>query len=75
LNWDQDRLASVAGLNVRTVRDFETERLPNRDVVEKIKHALERAGVEFTNGGAPGVRRQPEPKTLTVDELNASNDE
>jgi hypothetical protein len=76
LNWDQDRLATLAAVNVGEIRDFETERRPlNRAVVTTIKCALERAGIEFTDGGAPGVRRRPEPRALKIDQLNASNDE
>jgi hypothetical protein len=75
LGWDEDRLASLAALNVGTVRDFEAERLVNGDVTNTLTLALERAGVEFLDEGASGVRRVPEPRSLGVDQLNASNDD
>jgi len=42
-----------------------------------IENALEAAGVEFTNGGQPGVqlRTAPADKAIPIDKLNASNDE
>jgi len=41
-----------------------------------IENALEAAGVEFTNGGQPGVRLRTAPadKAIPIDKLNASND-
>jgi hypothetical protein len=75
LNWDEARLATFAAVKVGEIRDFETERPLNRAVVATIRWALERAGIEFTDGGAPGVRRRPEPRALKIDQLNASNDE
>jgi hypothetical protein len=44
--------------------------------VERLRRALEAAGVEFTNGGQPGVRLKASGGgTIAADELNASNDE
>ena len=43
--------------------------------LDAIQHALERAGVEFTNGGQPGVRLKGPSGTIPADQLNASNDE
>ena len=62
LNWDEERLAAYAAVNVSCIRDFETERPVHRTIVETIGRALERAGVEFMDHGAPGVRRRPEPR-------------
>jgi transcriptional regulator with XRE-family HTH domain len=51
------QLAEAAGLGLSTVYEFESER---REVAEaslaKMRRALEKAGVEFTNGKRPGVR-------------------
>ncbi len=59
IRWDQQRLADAAGISVETVKRL--ERTPGQvsaylRTVEAIKKALEEAGVEFTNGEAPGVR-------------------
>jgi transcriptional regulator with XRE-family HTH domain len=58
LGWTQSRLAQAAGLSDQTVKRFETGRgAINSEAAEaKMVAALEAAGVEFTNGGQPGVR-------------------
>jgi len=75
LNWDHSRLAAAANVETGSIRDFEDEKGAHRIVVQTLQRALERAGVEFTDDGAPGVRQRPTPRVLSVDELNASNDE
>ncbi len=57
LNWTQTELAQASGLGLSTVVDFERERRRVSDeAVAAIREALEKAGVEFTNGKRPGVR-------------------
>jgi DNA-binding XRE family transcriptional regulator len=59
LDITQPDLAKLAGLGLSTIVDFEKERRQvSMEVVEVIKQALRRAGVEFIdeNGGGPGVR-------------------
>lgn len=57
LNWTQPQLGKAAGLGLSTVVDFEKERRTvSHDAASKMATALEAAGVEFTNGGQPGVR-------------------
>jgi transcriptional regulator with XRE-family HTH domain len=58
LGWSQSDLAAKAGLSRPTVKRAETEHdTPVSDEAKaKMKAALEAAGVEFTNGDAPGVR-------------------
>jgi transcriptional regulator with XRE-family HTH domain len=71
LDWTQQDLADRAGIGIVTVRQVEAGfSAPRRATLEVIKHALEKAGVEFLdeNGGGPGVRlrrrgRQKVPKT------------
>jgi DNA-binding transcriptional regulator YiaG len=75
LNWTEDRLASAAGIKVSVVRDFESEKAVPRTAAQALQRAFEAAGIEFSDHGAPGVRQQPAPAVLRVDELNASNDE
>jgi hypothetical protein len=75
LNWDVDRLATFTGIKVSDIRAFETEHPVSHAVVAMIRKGLERAGIDFMDGGAPGVRWRPEPRTLRIEQLNASNDE
>jgi transcriptional regulator with XRE-family HTH domain len=59
LDMTQPQLASVSGLGLSTVVDFEKSRRPvSGGAVQAIRKALERAGIEFIdeNGGGPGVR-------------------
>jgi transcriptional regulator with XRE-family HTH domain len=58
LKWKQEELAHKAGLAVSTIRDFEAERrMPHASNLAQIERAFAHAGIEFTNGEAPGVRR------------------
>lgn len=57
LDWSQSDLAKAAGLGLSTIVDFEKERRAMPAATEAtIQRALEAAGIEFTNGAAPGVR-------------------
>lgn len=57
LGWHQQDLAREAGVQLRTVQNVETgAHKPSKSTLAKLKAALEAAGVEFTNGDAPGVR-------------------
>ena len=57
LGWTRDRLVEASGVPKTTLVRFEDERADARSsTVAAIRTALEAAGVEFTNGEAPGVR-------------------
>jgi DNA-binding XRE family transcriptional regulator len=59
LRMEQRDLAAAAGISLETVKRIERSPGPISALaatVEKIQQALERAGVDFTNGGQPGVR-------------------
>jgi transcriptional regulator with XRE-family HTH domain len=57
LNWSQDELAEKAAVAKQTLGDFERgTRQPYQRTLDDIRSVLEAAGVEFTNGDAPGVR-------------------
>jgi len=57
LGWSRPRLASFAGCSPETVTDLEMGRHNSRaSTRQAIQTAFEEAGVEFTNGEAPGVR-------------------
>jgi transcriptional regulator with XRE-family HTH domain len=58
LGWSQTKLAEAAGLSLPTVKRFETTaKAPvSADAIDRMRKAIEAAGVEFTNHGKPGVR-------------------
>jgi transcriptional regulator with XRE-family HTH domain len=57
LGWSQDPLAAASGVAKATIANFELgKRAPYERTLKDIRAALERAGVEFTNGKQPGVR-------------------
>jgi transcriptional regulator with XRE-family HTH domain len=56
-DWSLDDLAKAAGVHRNTVSNFETGKYAaDPATLLKMQRALEKAGVEFTNGDAPGVR-------------------
>ena len=64
LGWGVRDLAANAGVNANTVTRIENGADALAGTLTKIQTALEAAGVEFTNGEAPGVRL---PKRLGDD--------
>ncbi len=57
LGWTRSDVAVRAGVTDSTIGTFErgeSQPLPSRVIA--IRRVLEAAGVEFTNGGQPGVR-------------------
>jgi predicted transcriptional regulator len=59
LGWSQDELAKRSGVSQPTIARLEAaggELGGRAETGEKIRRALEKAGIEFTNGGTPGVR-------------------
>lgn len=53
----QGTLAEAASITKNVIIDFEkSRRVPTRNNLAAIQRVLEKAGVEFTNGDAPGVR-------------------
>jgi hypothetical protein len=57
---DQERLSALAGVGINTVRNMEAygdQPIGGyQSTREKVQRALEAIGIEFTNGGEPGVR-------------------
>jgi transcriptional regulator with XRE-family HTH domain len=54
---DQADLAEAANVSRNVIIDFEKgRRVPTRNNLAAIQRVLEKTGVEFTNGDAPGVR-------------------
>jgi transcriptional regulator with XRE-family HTH domain len=58
LNWTTQQLASAAGVGLNTVNRFESGQDARISSVDKMRAALDAAGVEFIpeNGGGAGVR-------------------
>jgi transcriptional regulator with XRE-family HTH domain len=57
LDWSQIELGTRSNLSESTISDFEKgRRVPSPNNLAAIRRALEEAGVEFTNGDAPGVK-------------------
>ncbi len=78
LAWSQEKLAERSGVSSPTVKRLESSDglLGGRaETSTKLVRALEAGGVEFTNGGQPGVRLKGANGSIAADDLNASNDE
>jgi len=57
LNWSLEDLAKAADVHRNTISNFETGKYAgDAETLTKIRAALEKAGVVFTNGGEPGVK-------------------
>jgi predicted transcriptional regulator len=56
LEWSTQDLARAAEVGGNTVNRFEKGQDARMSSVTKMRTALESAGVEFTNGGEPGVK-------------------
>lgn len=59
LRWEQSTLADRSGVSLPTIKRLETQ--PGAlgayaETVAAIRKAFEREGIEFQNGGEPGVR-------------------
>jgi transcriptional regulator with XRE-family HTH domain len=78
IDWSQQQLADASHVGSATIRNFESDRSsPQHSTLAALQRALEDAGVEFTNGGQPGVRTRkiPPQESIPSEDLNASNDE
>jgi transcriptional regulator with XRE-family HTH domain len=71
LGLEQAALASLAGVNVNTIRNLEGSKgepiKGHNQTVVTVQKALETAGVEFLNHGQPGVRLKPRKKIKPSD--------
>jgi transcriptional regulator with XRE-family HTH domain len=62
LGWSQERLTSFAGVTPKAVDALERTGLVRAADEQRIRSALERAGIEFSSGPdvlGPGVRLRP----------------
>ncbi len=77
IGWRRQQLAELAGMSADAVKVVESELGDGEALAEareRLRQALVAAGVEFLNGGAPGVRLLPRDEGLRPEDLNASND-
>jgi transcriptional regulator with XRE-family HTH domain len=56
IGWGVRELAKGAGVTANTVTRIENGADAKQSTMDRLQHALEVAGVEFTNGDQPGVR-------------------
>lgn len=63
LGWSQEHLADAADVNSQTIMRWETgQTTPHESTVKRIVQVIEAFGVEFLNGGRPGVRMKGKPE-------------
>lgn len=77
VGWRRRELAELAGMSAATVKVVESEFGDGEALAEareRLRQVLAAAGIEFLNGGAPGVRLLPKDEGLRPEDLNASND-
>ena len=68
LGWSQEQLALAADVTGQTIRNWESgQTMPRPSTVENVRRVIEDRGVEFTNGGAPGVRFKPKADAAESD--------
>lgn len=56
LKWTVRDLADKSGVHRNTITKMEADQARHGPTIAAVVRALEVAGVEFTNGDAPGVR-------------------
>jgi transcriptional regulator with XRE-family HTH domain len=64
LSWSQERLAYESGISLATIKRLEPGDgllATKLETAEKLRRTLEAAGIEFMNGGQPGVRLRAQP--------------
>lgn len=73
LGLSRTDIAAAAGVREDAVESAEDG--TDGTATAALRMALEAAGIEFIDGGSPGVRLRPPPQGLRADQLNASNDD
>jgi transcriptional regulator with XRE-family HTH domain len=63
LGWSQEQLGQASGVSRQSIDNLEHERTDARPrTFDAVQAAFEKAGVEFTNGGEPGVKLKAKGK-------------
>jgi transcriptional regulator with XRE-family HTH domain len=82
LGMTQAELAKRAGVSITGLDDLEKGGADAKaSTLSAIRHALESAGIDFTNGDQPGVRlrksgaRGDPAKSIPIENLTSENDE
>lgn len=66
LGMSQEELAAATGIAAHTILRFETEKnVPRQLTRESLQRVLEDRGIEFSNGGEPGVKLIPSKAKTT----------
>lgn len=67
LKITQEELAAAAGVSTHSVINLENGKTVTRaKTLEAVREALERRGIEFTNGNSPGVKLHPDRAIIPV---------
>jgi transcriptional regulator with XRE-family HTH domain len=75
VGWGVRELAQEAGVAADTIVRFEHGEPLRDQTVVALQQALEAAGIEFTNGSAPGVRlKPPRDEGIRPEDLTSEND-
>jgi hypothetical protein len=75
---EPEALSRASKVPLATLQRLEGARGPlgaDGATLTALQRALEAAGVEFTDDGGPGVRMKADAASISVEELNATNDE
>ena len=72
LGWGVRELAEKAGVTANTVTRIENGADAEQSTIDRLQHALEAAGVEFTNSDQPGVRLTKAAAARSLETASAS---
>ena len=72
LGWGVRELAEKAGVTANTVTRIENGADAKQSTIDRLQHALEAAGVEFTNSDQPGVRLTKAAAARSLEAASAS---
>src|ERR1700726_4023009 len=73
VGWGVRELAGNAGVTANTVTRIENGADAKQSTMDALQRALEAAGIEFTNGDQPGVRRTKAAAAQSAEPASASN--